>query len=105
MPKREIQVERKASAHEDEEMEERGVASSQRVVLSIIVRMCEHPWEVGRGPTMSTWTWEKRLSGIGMGRGGGEKHGGGFLLFGKECILLSTDLYQWPCGTKQNGKK
>jgi hypothetical protein len=43
MPKREIQVERKASAHEDEEMEERGVASSQRVVLSIIVRMCEHP--------------------------------------------------------------
>ncbi len=58
MPKREIQVERKASAHEDEEMEERGVASSQRVVLSIIVRMCEHPWEVGRGPTMSTWTWD-----------------------------------------------
>jgi hypothetical protein len=72
MPKREIHVERKASAHEDEEMEERGVASSQRVVLSIIVRMCEHPWEVGRGPTMSTWTWENRLSGIGMGRGGGE---------------------------------
>ena len=72
MPKREIHVERKASAHEDEEMEERGVASSQRVVLSIIVRMCEHPWEVGRGPTLSTWTWENRLSGIGMGRGGGE---------------------------------
>jgi hypothetical protein len=44
------------------------------------------------------WDWD------GKG-GGGEKHGGGFLLFGKECILLSTDLYQWPCGTKQNGKK
>ncbi len=43
---------------------------------------------------------------LGLGwEGGGEKHGGGFLLFGKECILLSTDLYQWPCGTKQNGKK
>ncbi len=65
-------MERKASAHEDEEMEERGVTSSQQVVLSIIVRMCEHPWEVGRGPTMSTWTWENCLSGIGMGRGGGE---------------------------------
>ncbi len=31
-------VERKASAHEDEEMEERRVASSQQLVLSIIVR-------------------------------------------------------------------
>jgi hypothetical protein len=34
----------------------------------------------------------------------GENHGDGFLLFDKECILLSTDLYQWPCGTKQNGR-
>ncbi len=64
MPKWEIHAERKASAHEDEEMEERGVASSQRVVLSIIVRMCEHPWKVRRGPTMST--------SIGMGRGEGD---------------------------------
>ncbi len=72
MPKREIHVERKASPHEDEEMEERGVASSQWLVLSIIVRMCEYPREVGRGPTMLTWTWENRLSGMAMGRGGGE---------------------------------
>ncbi len=71
MPKWEIHVERKASVHEDEEKEERGVASSQWVVLSIIVRMCEHPWEVGKGPITSTWTWENRFSGIGMERGGG----------------------------------
>ncbi len=57
-------MERKGSAHEDEEMEER--------VLSIIVRMCEYPREVGRGPTMLTWIWENRLSGMGMGSGGGE---------------------------------
>ncbi len=59
MPKWEIHLERKASAHEDEELEER--------VLSIILRMCEYPREVGRGPTMSTWTWENLLSGVDGG--------------------------------------
>ena len=71
-PKREIQEERKTSAQEEEEMEDRGVASTQRVVLSIMVMMWEFPWEMGRGPTMSTWTWEKRLSGMGMESGEGE---------------------------------
>jgi hypothetical protein len=70
--KRETQKEMIDSAQEEEEMEERGAVSFQRVVLSIKVRMWEWPWEMGRGPTMSTWTWEKRHSGIGMGSGGGE---------------------------------
>ncbi len=70
--KREIQEEMNASAQEEEEMEERGTASIQRVVQSITVRMWEFPWEMGRGPTMSTWTWEKRHSEMGMGRGEGE---------------------------------
>jgi hypothetical protein len=80
MPKREIHVERKASAHEDEEMEERGVASSQRVVLSIIVRMVNIPgrWEGGQ----QCQHGHGKIVFLGLGwEGVGEKHGGGFLLF------------------------
>jgi hypothetical protein len=43
MPKREIQEEMRASAHDFEEMEETGMASNQHVVLSMMVRMCEKP--------------------------------------------------------------
>jgi hypothetical protein len=35
------------SAQEEEEMEERGAASFQRVVLSIMVRMLDWPWGDG----------------------------------------------------------
>jgi hypothetical protein len=58
----EIQKEMIDSAQEEQEMEERGAASFQRVVLSIMVRMLDWPWEMGRGPKMSTWTWEKRCT-------------------------------------------
>jgi hypothetical protein len=43
LPKREIQEEMRASGHDLEEVEERGVASSQRVVRSMMVRMCVWP--------------------------------------------------------------
>ncbi len=72
MPKREIHVERKDFAHEYEEMEERGVASSQQMILWSTVRMREYPWEVQRGLTMLTWAWENCLSEMEMGSGGGE---------------------------------
>jgi hypothetical protein len=55
-PKQEIQKEMNASAQEEEEMEERGAASIQQVVLSIMARMWELFWEMGRSPTMSVWT-------------------------------------------------
>ncbi len=69
-----IQVERKASAHEDEEMEERGVASSKRVVLSIIVRMCEHPWEVGKGANNVDMEMGKTSFRDWDGKGGGGRN-------------------------------
>jgi hypothetical protein len=68
-PKREIQWEQRASAQAEAVVEERGMASAQRVVQSMRVRMCVLPCEGGRGPTMSTWTREKRREGIGMGTG------------------------------------
>jgi hypothetical protein len=43
MPKLEIQEEMRASARDLEVVEERGVASSQRVVWSMMVRMCVWP--------------------------------------------------------------
>jgi hypothetical protein len=42
--------------------------------------------------------------GLGWEGGGEKKHGGGFLLFDKECILLFSDLYQWSCGTNKTGR-
>ncbi len=54
-----------ASAQAVVEVEERGVASAQQVVQSVMVRICVCPWERGTGQTRSTWMWEK----IGMGVG------------------------------------
>jgi hypothetical protein len=64
-----IQVEQNASAQAEAVVEDRGTASAQRVVRSTMVKMCVFP--CGNGPTMSTCTWEKRRSGIGMAVAGG----------------------------------
>ena len=66
-----IQVEQKASAPAEAVMEDRGTASAHRVVRSTMVKMCVFPCEGGSGPTISTCTWEKRRSGIGMAVAGG----------------------------------
>ena len=66
-----IQVEQNASAQAEAVMEDRGTASAHHVVRSIMVKMCVLPCEGGSGPTMSTCTWEKRRSGIGMAVAGG----------------------------------
>lgn len=70
-PKRAIHVEQKASAQALAVMEVSGVASAQRVVRSIMVRMWVKPCDEGSGPTMSMWMWEKRREGMGMATGGG----------------------------------
>ena len=66
-----IQVEQNASAQAEAVMEDRGTASAHHVVRSIMVKMCVLPCEGGSGPTISTCTWEKRRSGIGMAVAGG----------------------------------
>jgi hypothetical protein len=66
-----IQVEQNASAQAEAVMEDRGLASAHRVVRSTMVKMCVLPCEGGSGPTMSTCTWEKRRSGMGMAVAGG----------------------------------
>jgi hypothetical protein len=66
-----IQVEQNASAQAEAVMEDRGTASAHHVVRSIMVKMCVLPCEGGSGPTMSTCTWEKRRSGMGMAVAGG----------------------------------
>ena len=48
-------------------MVERGTASGQRVVLSMILKRCVKPEEKGKGPTRSTWMWLKRRVGTGIG--------------------------------------
>jgi hypothetical protein len=66
-PKRETQEDRKASTQLRAEMLLRGTASSQRVVLSTMVKMYRNPSsEAGRGPTKSTCTWLNLRRGIGM---------------------------------------
>ncbi len=70
-PNLEIQVEQSASAQAEAVMEDRGTSSAHRVVRSILVKMCVLPCEGGSGPTMSTWTYEKRRSEIGMAVAGG----------------------------------
>jgi hypothetical protein len=66
-----IQVEQNASAQAEAVMEDRGAASAHRVVRSTMVKKCVLPCEGGSGPTISTCTWEKRRSGIGMAVAGG----------------------------------
>ncbi len=83
-PKQEIQKEMNASAQEEEEMEERGAASIQQVVLSIMARMWELSWEMGRSPTMSDMVKTTFWNVDG-------RHAGGFLLFGKEVIGGTID--------------
>ncbi len=56
-----IQVEQNASAQAEAVMEDRGMASAHRVVLSTMVNMCVFPCEGGSGPTMSTCTWENSV--------------------------------------------
>ncbi|KRZ04681.1 hypothetical protein T11_12484 [Trichinella zimbabwensis] len=41
----------------------KGTTSGQRVKRSIIVSRYENQRDVGSGPSMSRWTWSKRLSG------------------------------------------
>ena len=53
------------AAQVDAEMLVKGIASTQRVCLSTMVNRYENPSEGGSGPTMSTWSDEKRASGIG----------------------------------------
>ncbi len=67
-----IQDEQKTSAQAEAVVEDRGTASAHRVVRSTMVKMCVKPCEGGSGPTISTCTWEKRRSGIGMAVAGGE---------------------------------
>ncbi len=66
-----IQVEQNTSAQAEGVVEDRGTASAHRVVRSTMVKMCVFPCEGGSGPTISTCTWEKRRSGIGMAVAGG----------------------------------
>jgi hypothetical protein len=61
-----IQPWRRAAAQSAAVVEVSGTASGQRVVLSTTVNRYENPEERGRGPTRSTWMWEKRRTGTGM---------------------------------------
>ena len=63
---RDIEVDINAFAQSTDEIVESGTASSQRVVLSMIVKMWEKPEEWGIGPTRSICTWLKHLAGVGM---------------------------------------
>ena len=48
----------------------RGRASNHLVERSITVNRWVNPLEEGKGPTRSTWMWEKRRCGTGRGSGG-----------------------------------
>ena len=70
-PKREIHPATRASAQAVAVVEERGIASTHLVERSIIVMMWVWPSELAcRGPTRSTWMWENRCEGTGMGSTG-----------------------------------
>ncbi len=67
-PYLEIQPAMRASAQLAAAMSAMGRASSQRDDLSTTVNRYLLPQvAAGRGPTMSTWMWEKRLAGMAMG--------------------------------------
>jgi hypothetical protein len=67
-PKHATQLEMKASAHVLASMLHRGLVSNHLVDLSMMVS--RYTWlseEAGRGPTMSTCTWENLRAGTGNG--------------------------------------
>ena len=53
-PKHDIQWNNKASTQSFVLVAERGIASAQRVDLSMMVKICVKPFELGKGPTIST---------------------------------------------------
>ena len=67
-PKRETQWSRNAWRTVSAVVFASGTASGQRVVRSIIVNKYLNPRSGEKGPTMSTWTCVKRVSGTGIGR-------------------------------------
>ena len=66
VPKCEIQCLMRARAHSVVEVLLNGMTSGQRVVRSMIVRMCENPSDGGNGPTMSMCIWLNLFDGTGM---------------------------------------
>ena len=66
-PKREIQPWKRAAAQSAAEVEDRGMASGYLVILSMMVKRCVNPPDGGKGLSRSTWMWEKRRAGTGMG--------------------------------------
>ena len=67
-PKRAIHWLTKASTHRSASTASSGTASNHLLVLSMMVNRYLNPSrEVGRGPTRSTWMWEKRCLGISIG--------------------------------------
>ncbi len=67
-PNLDIQPAMRASAQLAAAMSRMGRASSQCVDLSTTVNRYLLPqMAAGRGPTMSTWMWVKRLAGMAMG--------------------------------------
>ena len=65
-PKWHIQNENRAAAQSKAEIDARGIASGQLVVLSITVNKWLIPDDFGIGSTRSTWIYEKRRPGIGI---------------------------------------
>jgi len=60
------------------------VTSVQRVVLSIMVRMCEWPWEKGANNVHVNMGTTVFLNGKGGGEG---KHGGGFCFSARKTLV------------------
>ena len=85
-PKQEIQKEMNASAQEEEEMEERGAASIQQVVLSIMGK--DVGVVLGNGKESYNVCVDMVKTTFWNGDG---RHAGGFLLFGKEGIGGTID--------------
>jgi hypothetical protein len=59
---------KKAAAHLAVDVLTKGTASAHLELLSTMVsRWVQPPGEAGRGPTMSMWTWDNRLTSTWMG--------------------------------------
>ena len=65
-PNRCIHPVRRAAAQLAAVVPDKGTASGQRVVLSMIVKMCVAAAETGRGPTISTWMFVNLLCGTAI---------------------------------------
>ena len=55
-----------ARAHDFASISWSGKAAGQRVNRSITVNRYLEPFDIGRGPTRSTWMWSNRRVGIGV---------------------------------------